>query len=66
MEVLYFDMEKKIALKMLIFLIIFSIFIAGCRVSKEDPVTETEEEVVDTGILVVESSPNQAQFYVDG
>jgi len=49
---------------MLALLIIFSIFVSGCKAEEKKQVTETTEEVVDTGVLVVESSPSSAQVYV--
>jgi len=40
------------------------IFIIGCQ-AQEKPIEKTVEEVVDTGILAVESAPSTAQVYVD-
>ena len=43
------------------------VFAAGCAQTAEKAVKENiTEEVTDTGVLVVESSPNGAQVYVDG
>ena len=47
-------------------LIIFSIFIVGCRAAKEEPITEIGEEIADTGALSITSSPASAEVYVDG
>lgn len=41
-----------------------SMFIAGCAQQVEAP--EEFQEVIDTGILAVESAPSEAQVYVDG
>lgn len=41
-----------------------SMIVAGCAQQAERP--EDFEEVIDTGILAVESAPSQAQVYVDG
>lgn len=41
------------------------VFIAGCVEQAEAP-SEEFQEVIDTGILVVESAPSEAQVYVDG
>ncbi len=41
------------------------ILIASCAQSKE-PVTAPDEDFIETGILVVESSPVSAQVFVDG
>ena len=45
-------------------LIVISLFFVGCKLAKEEPVTETTEEIVDTGALAVESSPNLAEVYI--
>lgn len=56
---------KKGILNTLIFLTIFSIFVAGCKVTERDAIAETkEEQVADTGALVIESSPGLAQVYI--
>lgn len=56
---------KKRILNILIFLVIFSIFVAGCKVEKKEAVAETrEKQVIDTGALAVESSPGLAQVYI--
>ncbi len=56
-------MKKRNIPSIIVFFIIVSIFIAGCKVEQKET-TETIEEVVDTGALVVESSPNLAQVYI--
>lgn len=50
----------------ILMLLIFIVVIFGCKTAEKKPEGTTEEEVVDTGILVVESSPIQAQVYLDG
>lgn len=47
-------------------LLLILFFIIGCaQVQEEAPAEETEEEFVDTGVLVIESSPSDAEAYVD-
>lgn len=57
-------MRKNELFKIAIFLI-FIIFIFGCVKKIKEKPAETEE-ITDTGILAVESSPASAQVYVDG
>lgn len=64
---LYFKhmMKIKNSLCALAFLIFFGILVIGCS----QPIEKAPigpEEVVDTGVLVIESSPSSAQVYVDG
>ncbi len=56
-------MKNKTILNIIVFLIIVSIFIVGCKVEQKETI-ETIEEVVATGALVVESSPSLAQVYI--
>lgn len=56
-------MQYKKLLNITILLLL--IFIIGCSQAKEKPIEKSEEEVVDTGILAVESKPSAAQVYVD-
>jgi len=56
-------MKNKTILNITVFLIIISVSIAGCKAEQKDT-SETIEEVVDTGALVVESSPESAQVYI--
>ena len=56
-------MKNKTILNTIVFLIIVSVFIVGCKVGKKETI-ETIEEVVDTGALAVESSPSLAQVYI--
>jgi hypothetical protein len=56
-------MKNKNILNIIVFLIIVFIFIVGCKVGQKET-RETIEEVVDTGALVVESSPILAQVYI--
>ena len=53
-----------IALNMVI-LIILAILIAGCKTAEQAPAEKTEE-IVDSGVLAVQSSPSSAQVYVNG
>ncbi len=57
-------MKNKNIANLLVFIAILSIFIAGCAQQIEAPAEEFQE-VIDTGILVVESAPSEAQVYVD-
>lgn len=56
-------MQKRFILALLYAILILIIF--GCVQPEEAPVTEQMEEVTDTGILVIESAPSEAQVYVD-
>src|SRR3989344_5808058 len=50
-----------------IFLLVFlavSMLIVGCKAQEKEPVAETSDDVVDSGSLVIETSPNLAQVYV--
>lgn len=58
-------MKNKRLLGIMAFLIAVSIFFIGCRVAEEE-VAETAEEAVDTGALVIESTPSLAQVYIAG
>lgn len=55
---------KKRILDILIFLAIFSIFVAGCEVEKKEAIETREEQAVDTGALSVESFPGLSQVYI--
>ncbi|MBI2654532.1 PEGA domain-containing protein [Candidatus Woesearchaeota archaeon] len=57
---------KNNALNIAIFFIVFAIFAAGCVQKAEEPSVEEPEEFVDTGVLFVDSTPTQAQVYVNG
>lgn len=59
-------MKNKFLRKLIILFLI--IFVTGCvKVAEKSPVSENiEEEVVDTGVLDIKSSPSQAEIYVDG
>src|SRR3989338_10685686 len=50
-----------------LFLLAFLIFIiVGCAKKEENKlVSETTQEIVDTGVIMIESSPKAAQVYVD-
>ncbi len=52
--------------KILIILVFLSIamFIFGCKAEEKVPVSEEKEEIIDTGAIVVESSPGLAQVYI--
>ncbi len=56
-------MKNRNTLEMVIFLTLFSMLIAGCKVA-EKPVTGTEEGAADTGALAIESSPGLAAVYI--
>ena len=56
-------------LNRLILLAFFLVLIAGCtqpNAQKQPAIEETGKEVVDTGIIFVDSSPTAAKVYVDG
>lgn len=57
-------MRNKEIMNLLVVFTILCIFIAGCKAIEKEPVVEKQEEVVDTGILSVESYPNTAQVYI--
>ena len=60
-------MNGKTIIDKLVFLAFLVIIIVGCSKAEEKkPANEKMEEVTDTGVLVVESSPSAAQIYVDG
>lgn len=57
-------MNSKYLTSILAFLILFVI---GCaQVQEEAPDEETKEEFTDTGVLVIESTPSEAEAHVDG
>ena len=56
-------MQNKSLLSMIIILLLLALAI-GCSQTEEKQVEKTEE-IVDTGILTVESAPSAAQIYVD-
>lgn len=59
-------MKRKNVAKMLMLLTFLFIFMAGCKVTEKEPVTEAkEEEIADTGAIVIKSFPNLAQVYID-
>ena len=58
-------MEKKSVVIILISLIFLGIFFAGCQSAEKKP-EEKPEEVVDTGMLAVDSYPANAHVYVNG
>ena len=51
-------------LSIMITLTLISIFIAGCKAAKEEQITQSIEEVADTGALNIDSTPRLAQVYV--
>lgn len=55
---------KKTAI--LIFLMIFAVYIAGCAQQEAVIPEQDTEQVVDTGILYIESTPRGAEVYVNG
>ncbi len=57
-------MKNRHFLNLIVFLAVILVFIVGCEVVKEEPTMEASEEIVDTGALVVESSPGLAQVYI--
>ena len=57
-------MKNNIFLNIVIILTVISIFITGCKATKEEQITEPIEEVADTGALNIDSSPRLAQVYV--
>lgn len=59
-------MVKNIIQTVNLLVILFVALIAGCSQKSETQTPETRGEVVDTGILVVESSPSNAHVYIDG
>ena len=60
-------MSYKNIINKFLFLAFLSLIVIGCSKTEEQkPISEKTEEVSDTGILVVESSPSAAQIYVDG
>ncbi len=60
-------MKGKGILSVLASLIIISLFIAGCKAAEKEPKpAEPAEEAVDTGALVIESTPSLAQVYIGG
>ena len=56
-------MKYKHFLSIITFIII-SIFVSACKVAEKEPISDTTEKFVDTGALVIESSPSFAQVYV--
>jgi len=62
MEVKIFLMKNN-KISLLVFLAVF-IIIVGCKAGEKEPVAEAPEEVVDSGSLIIESSPSSAQVYV--
>ena len=58
-------MKNKNIMNLLVFIAIFSMLITACAEQVEKP-SEEFQEVIDTGILVVESEPSEAQVYADG
>ena len=54
---------KNNKISLLVFLAVF-IIIVGCKAGEKEPVAEAPEEVVDSGSLIIESSPSSAQVYV--
>ncbi len=60
------NMKNKSIINLLVFITILYILIAACAQQVEKAPAEEFQEVIDTGILVVESAPSQAQVYVDG
>lgn len=59
-------MKNKNIAGLLVFIAILSMVIAACAQQVEESPNEEFQEVIDTGILAVESSPGEAQVYVDG
>ena len=59
-------MKNKNIIILLVFITVLSVFIAACAQQAENAPAEEFQEVIDTGILAVESSPSGAQAYVDG
>ena len=60
-------MAKKSIQTIAVFFILLVIIVAGCAQKSEKKAEEiTKEEVTDTGALVVESAPSNAQVYVNG
>ena len=61
-------MKGKNIITRFVFLAFFILIIVGCsKIQEKNPVNDkVQEEVIDTGILVVESYPSAAQIYVDG
>ncbi|MBI2656662.1 PEGA domain-containing protein [Candidatus Woesearchaeota archaeon] len=57
-------MEKRSILTILIFSVFLVILLYGCQPAEKKP-EEKPEEAADTGVLVIGSSPSQAQVYVD-
>ena len=57
-------MKSKNLLSAMIFLMTISLFIFGCKAEEKEPVAVTSDEIADSGLLVVESSPSFAQVYV--
>lgn len=60
------EMGTKIPLNTAVLLVVFSLLIAGCQTAEKAPQETQKEEIVDTGILSVKSTPSSAQVYVDG
>ena len=58
-------MKNKNIANLIVFTIL-SMVIAACAQQNEKSPDEKYQEVIDTGILAVESSPSEAQVYVDG
>ncbi len=58
-------MKDKNFLNLLVCLALFVIFVVGCSKPIKTPIEEMAEEVVDTGVLVIKSSPESALVYVD-
>ena len=59
-------MKNKNIIILLVFITVLSIFIAACSQQSEKAADEEFHEVIDTGILAVESSPSEAHVYADG
>ena len=58
-------MKSKNIANLLVFIPILPIFIIACAQQIEAP-SEEFQEVIDTGVLVIESAPSEAQVYVNG
>lgn len=59
-------MENKNIITMLVLLVFFAVSAAGCAQKIEKQTSQETEEIGDTGILFVESTPSLAQVYIDG
>ena len=60
-------MSKKGFLNVIIFFIFLNIFASACSKGPEQHLQDkTEPESIDTGILIIKSTPSNAMVYIDG